>query len=601
MSPQFYGSGTEFPTGATVFSRYYRTDLGALYEATDRGGWGVVTPLPCNVKEFGARGDGRSDDSSGFRAAQVALQGWGGGTLEIPEGSYLVSGVGLLNRCDKMTWRGAGMYLSRISRLNTGPLFQVSSGAAYTGKGMQTFEDLWFDLNGVATAGAIIFGLHSPSVTFRRCRFTGLQAGSGISLSGVSGAVIEDCVFENEGIPGTGSGIFISNGARDIRIRRCRFLYLYNGVLADTGGGGANEEVAEDIDVSDGYFDAGWWLIKSRFAGSGGTVAYTGTVLTDTAAAFSGIAVGTTCRVMPVRATGTCTAATDNQELTDTAASFTGDGILRGEIIRSGTKWATVVDVESDTKIRIEQWQDATTYRQTGAPAAGEAYTVYGVYLGRATTSNATSFTTLRWHDMTGATVTPTAGDLYEVLYSHPNYPVQFEGGSRNIRVTRNTIRRGWSDQVSIHGTKAIIVENIIEDGQDEGITLSGERSIVANNRITHQGASAIYATATDSVISNNVLESSPWQNFVAASLGVIDIPGSSRCLIQGNIIDGLDLPFAKFGITLAAPEWAPVSDGNVLALNMIRGVSTFGIHTYGANVTNTKLVENVGTVGSTP
>jgi hypothetical protein len=147
---------------------------------------------------------------------------------------------------------------------------------------------------------------------------------------------------------------------------------------------------------------------------------------------------------------------------------------------------------------------------------------------------------------------------------------------------------------VSIYGGGAIITENLIEDGQDMGITVHGLHNVVANNRIIRQGAGGIWSSGADSVFANNVIEGWPGENNVNPStLGAIILYSANRCLVIGNILDGLDLPFAKYGIIVTG-----IADGNTLALNKVKGVSTFGIHLYNATVTNTKLRDNEASVG---
>lgn len=580
------------PTNTTLW--FTHTGLGKVFRY-DLSGWiEVDSDEGISVMGFGAKGDGVTDDTQSFITAQAVLQAVGGGIVQVPAGTFMVSGNGVLNRADKTTFQGAGMWLTTIkARASMTALYQASN--SFAGRGTQTFQDLCFDSNSLATNGVVIYGLYTPRTTFRRCRFTNLTT-SGIYLSGTNGVTIEDCYFHNAGVPASSVAINVVEGCYNLRVRRNRFEYVSSGIQIDNGaGGGPNEEIAEHIDISDNYFDLGWWLLKSQASNSGGTVTYSGTVLTDTAAAFSGFSVGTNTnvRVMPVRRTGTITT-TDNQELVDSGAAFTSYGIIRGEIVRSGTRWGVVSAVESDTKLRIEQWLDSTTYQPTTPPAVAATYTVYGIYIGEVTSFNATSITSPRWHDLDGTTQTPSAGALYEVMVLRCNYPIQSEYGTRNIRVSRNTLRRGWSDQISIFGTRAIVTDNQSEDGQDMGLTLHGERSVIANNRFIHNGAGGAYISSDDTIVSNNEFEGSQWENFVNLNtLGGIILDSANRCSVIGNIFDGQSLPQARYSIVVTG-----TSVDNLLALNKSRNVATFDYHLYGAGVTGTQLRDNQGTVG---
>ena len=46
----------------------------------------------CTVREFGAWGDGSTDDTEAFQAAMKAMADAGGGTVFVPEGRYAVRG-----------------------------------------------------------------------------------------------------------------------------------------------------------------------------------------------------------------------------------------------------------------------------------------------------------------------------------------------------------------------------------------------------------------------------------------------------------------------------------------------------------------------------
>lgn len=63
----------------------------------------MITGAPINVKDFGAKGDGVTNDLAALQAASAYIQAQGGGTLVFPFGTYLISGqtfaagVGIVN------------------------------------------------------------------------------------------------------------------------------------------------------------------------------------------------------------------------------------------------------------------------------------------------------------------------------------------------------------------------------------------------------------------------------------------------------------------------------------------------------------------------
>jgi hypothetical protein len=561
-------------------------------------GQGIITfgkKIPLAYPQwFGAAGDGATDDTTAIGATQHAMNSAGGGVVFFPAGTYIVSGVGILNRADKTILRGAGARLSIIKTLTSITALYQTSGAL-PGRVTEAFEDLTFDQNKLAQ-GIIHGGATASRLTVRRCRFINI-ATAGIGMTNPSNVTIEDSEFF-EGVKPTSTGISISGGASDIKIRRNRFEYLTNGIIIDNGNGAGDfEKLAEKVVIADNYFDLAWWLIGSTtFTNSGGTVTYTATVLTDSAANFTGLVAGAgnNIRILPVRRTGTI-ASTDNQTLTDSTGSFIADGVLRGEIVRSGTKYAVIDGVESATILRLENWRDSTTAEPTTPPAAASSYTAYKVVIGRNNSFTSTTITTDRWHDLAGNSVTPSAGDLYEVLNARPNYPFNAEQGTRDLIVSGNIFRRGWSDQISTFGTRAQILNNQIEDGQDMGVTLHGDHNILSGNRIYHQGSGGIYCTCSDTLISNNNVLASQWQNVVnTLSLGGINVDiGSAHVQIDGNLVDGESQPQAHFGIVVNASGGA--TDDITLALNRARRHGTSDYRVYGA-VTNLKLRDNDGT-----
>lgn len=74
---------------------------------------GALLPLPAHaahlfdVREFGAKGDGRTIDSGAFNAAIAAAARAGGGTVLIPAGRYLCFSIELKSRVTIQLAKGA--------------------------------------------------------------------------------------------------------------------------------------------------------------------------------------------------------------------------------------------------------------------------------------------------------------------------------------------------------------------------------------------------------------------------------------------------------------------------------------------------------------
>lgn len=299
-----------------------------------------------DVRDYGAVGDGTNDDTTAIDNAQLALPS-SGGIVYFPPGTYKLTGNGLLLKKSNVIYKGAGMYATTLKRASTSAPI-VQSSASFKRRGI-AFEDLGFDWDrpnpgSVSTIAVTLNGLHVNDVRFSRCRFW-KGPNTNLQLQHISDVSVEDCLFHS---PGTAlsEGIKILRGSRRITIRRNRFLYLHDGIIIDTGSTtDRTEEVCEFIDIDNNYFDLAWWLLTAVASGSGGTVTYTATVLTDTAAAFSGLSTGINqnVRVMPVKETGTGTVG--GLSITDASATFVTNSVQRGDILRIGTAFAVVAEV----------------------------------------------------------------------------------------------------------------------------------------------------------------------------------------------------------------------------------------------------------------
>lgn len=67
--------------------------------------------LVFNVKDFGAAGDGTNDDAPAFQSALDACESAGGGTVFVPEGTYLLNSTPLVGNNTMLLGAGAGSIL----------------------------------------------------------------------------------------------------------------------------------------------------------------------------------------------------------------------------------------------------------------------------------------------------------------------------------------------------------------------------------------------------------------------------------------------------------------------------------------------------------
>lgn len=559
---------------------------------------------PINVRNYGAEGDGVTDDTAAFTDAQTA---GAGRVIRIPSGTYAFTGNANVLRAPSGTvFRGDGKTQTVLKSIAGITNYLVQSSLSFLRQDI-TFEDMTFDTNALGIGCVAIYGTYNQTVTFRRCRFM-VKGKIGLALSAANGVVVEDCDFIGQGIAGS-KGISISGGSTNVTIRRNKFLFCENGILVDSGTSQVEiEDSNEHLTVDANYFDAGFWLWPTTKTNTGATVTYAGNpagspptgVLTDTAGGFNtaGLVQFNVLRVMSEIRTGTITSAT-GVELIDSAANFST--AKRNDLVRSGTKFAVVIGTKNSTTLKVEEWFDSTTYMPTSAPVAGSTYTAYSLVLGRINSWTDTTVTTYDgFFDMDGTAVVPTNGVAYEVIRPS-TYNLQIEYASGKVKVTGNTFRRGWADQCSVYCNRARITDNIIEDGGDMGITLNGTPgvgdSLVANNQVRHQGAGAIYVGTVENVtVSSNIIERTNWFNRVNLwTVGGIIVDACKKALIIGNTCDGGGRAMSRAGIAIGGSSIA--IDKVYVQDNQCSGFSTGGIVINGTLMTNVKLRENRSTI----
>jgi len=594
------------------FLRVSHREDGAL-----RGSYAVA-----NVKDFGAQGDGTADDTAAIQDAIYSLSvaeepESKGGIVYFPAGVYLVNRpVGILLSVPNIVLLGS---TQRTSTLRAGPacatLIQTQVAplkqAGAIGISNLTLDGNRLEKNAPARPILVsIDGAVTDSVHIRKCGFFRFDHAA-IFTAGRN-VIIEHCTFNNFG-SGTGAAIKFAYGFEDITVSRSRFLWCADGIIVATGTDPITN-VAQNITIEHNYFDLGWYTLPALLSNSGATVSYTGSTISDTAADFkASVGPHMYFRVMSQRQTGAVSAATKTS-LSDATATFEADGIIVGELIRvhgdvtderdnkrAYHGFAVISAIISQTQLQVEEWLDDTTREPLVPPPIGANFSVYRVYLGRtgtaAPTANSVTMFGNRWFDLNGQTVVPGAGTLYEFL-PKPNYPIHLEAGARAVKILSNTVKRGYSDQISVWGDDATITGNHVLWGQDMAITLNGSanggHSTIAHNRVYKAGIGGIFVTAKHSIVANNIIEATTWVDALAEvgitdvfGLGAIVVGSTEYVVVVGNICDGQNLPQANVGIVIG--EVANVS----LAANMVTRVQKFSVNVVGKAVRLRSTIDN--------
>lgn len=537
-----------------------------------------------NAKNFGAVGDGSTDDTAALQAGILAA---GGHALYLPQGTYVVSSTLTLQ----------AQSASIVGESRTGTIIQAKAGlvapmiqsAGFANEQGTILSNLTLDSGNTASAAALIIGYANQRVRIENVDV--VNFGLGLNLSGVSDLDVVGCRFYGKSQTNT-TAINMAGGISNVRVLNSEFLWVTNGVLVGTSGG-----LADHVQVLNSYFDLGWWLRTFQLANSGGTVSYSASQLIDSSASFTigAIPNGTTIRAMTSAHAGTVTLAnTNNNQLGDSSALFTTYGVLPGQIVTLGTSlFAVVSGVIDDTHLAIEGWLDYNTRMPAALPTNGQAYTLWSLKLGKSTgVPDSTHVNVDHWYTLDGTTSTPAAATRYEIVNQSPNYPIHMEAGASFAVIQGNVVRRGWSDQISYYGEQGTISNNTVEDGQDVGITVNGTlgRQLIANNNIRHQGTWGVYSTGPQALIVGNHVTATTWTNSInTTQLGGILAAGNNS-FVASNYVNGESAPLARYGIITNASN--ATVQGNYLGGHSVADVWTIG------TPTGNQYINNTGTTG---
>lgn len=243
-------AGDTPPTGADGRDGdfYIDTATAMLYGPKD-GSWGSGTPLTggtgvalgdlptpvqhavdrvYDVRDYGAKGDGKTDDSAAIQAA-IAAAGTGGGTVSLTASSYLLGSpltlsaphVHLRGTGDSF-WTAGGTTLMLTPGLNGAAVTVAADGCSLEGIA-------FVPLSGTSTASAVaIAGSASDNVNGTVLMAIYAHRVGGISLSYARTATLRNVVCE------------AWNGATGIELENCQIVYLHDCNSSAAGSGTAD-------------------------------------------------------------------------------------------------------------------------------------------------------------------------------------------------------------------------------------------------------------------------------------------------------------------------------------------------------------------------
>jgi hypothetical protein len=236
-----------------------------------------------SVKDFGAVGDGATDDTDKIQAAIDSLPN--GGTVQLPAGSYKVTHQIQIQKPISIVGSVGSTFL--LSNMTTGTVLSLNTPSAWSFDSGPTISGIIFKSSVVRISGEFIKSNAVYYVTVKNCQF--LNGVTGILHTGIATNVfsVSDCIFANN----TGKNIVIDSvttggpaaqGSTDITLKNLTIkgqssvLQSLAGISISSCGNGVISNVStlhcgnglelipngtssriQALFVSDSYFDSG--------------------------------------------------------------------------------------------------------------------------------------------------------------------------------------------------------------------------------------------------------------------------------------------------------------------------------------------------------
>lgn len=226
-----------------------------------------------DVRDFGARGDGVTDDTAAFQAAIDATEAVAGrasgGTVVVPAGEYLIDTLAI-GWCVRLVGT-AGFYGVGTNEQHAGSILKKqpgSSGDLVTPKAAGSdyvgFENLCFDGNAAQVTGdtCAIGGTFSDTLV-QRCRFTDFRTW-GVRIDGGHLFTMRDCQLVLNGTRrGTGGGGALVRATEPI-VDGCWFNGN-TGVALCLDSGPIDGRITSNVieGYTDDPADAGWGVLAN--------------------------------------------------------------------------------------------------------------------------------------------------------------------------------------------------------------------------------------------------------------------------------------------------------------------------------------------------
>ena len=472
-STSFGGAGFEYKESSGATARSYTAALGER----------VVS-----VKDFGATGDGTTNDTTNVQAAITRVQARGGGIVLFPYGTYLISSP-LTITAVGVSLQGTGWGSIIKNQSTTGNAISVDVGSAIDSKG--AIRNLAITASTTSTGTAIVLTNGNKhrieNVTTSLHRF-------GVTASAVSDTIVEGVEVLSTDSNSAAIAFTCGGGMR-----------LANCTAAGTGGTGVSVAGADcalrSVTVGSGYL-TGYSIGGARCLVDGGSCA------ASTSALAVGGGTGTEFRLNGTSFTGTGTVVVTgaNSVLSNihslAAVTFSGNycRMIGGYVNVSGTAvtLSALYGVVSGATLR------GTT---SAVNVTASNATITGNYC-VATTTGITL----------GSTLCTASGN-------NINAATGINASSANCTVTGNYITATTAG-VTASGASVAVVGNIVA-ATTTGISLTGATTSATSNSVS--GATTGISVATGAkirVIGNDISGAT-----TGISIGAVTSP-----LVHGNI-----------------------------------------------------------------
>ena len=175
-------------------------------------------PEPLNLRDFGALGDGVTDDGPAFQSALDALAAAGGGTLFVPEGKYAIA----TPVAKDFTGLASSITILGVESLT--PVAPPSAGGYELSKGLDLHSEV-YPRTGEQHDAIFIKGLSSlvvKDIAFVGTSTVVTDAATTLSLSDIGKVQIKHSEFYGLATM-TGGGIVMAVRS-DLEIAQCKFL-----------------------------------------------------------------------------------------------------------------------------------------------------------------------------------------------------------------------------------------------------------------------------------------------------------------------------------------------------------------------------------------